>query len=108
MTRPLESFLDFYVSPTTHLVRPARALALELPPYHPLGAPCTRALTTHTHLCTCTAALPPLPNSPEPIVRALTSARALSVIRAAGAFADNDARVETESETAGHASVCRP
>ena len=84
MTRPLESFLDFYVSPTTHLVRPARALALELPPYHPLGAPCTRALTTHTHLCTCTAALPPLEISPEPIVRALTSARALSVIRAAG------------------------
>ena len=80
MTRPLDSFLDFYVSPTTHLVRPAHAPSPMLP-YHPLGAPCTRA---HTHLCTCTAALPPLEISPEPIVRALTSARALSVIRTAG------------------------
>lgn len=47
MTRPLESFLDFYVSPTTHLVRPSHAL-------------------THTHIRACTAAPPPLPNSPEP------------------------------------------
>ena len=83
MTRPLESFLDFYVSPTTHLVRPAHAPSPMLP-YHPLGTPCTRALT-HTHTY---ARAPPLPRRsrtrPNQPVRALTSARALSVIRAAG------------------------
>ena len=81
MTRPLESFLDFYVSPTTHLVRPAHAPSPMLP-YHPLGAPCTH---THTHTY---ARAPPLPRRsrtrPNQPVRALTSARALSVIRAAG------------------------
>ena len=44
MTRPLESFLDFYVSPTTHLVRPA----LHTRPAH---APCTRALHTRPRPC---------------------------------------------------------
>ena len=91
MTRPLESFLDFYVSPTTHLVRPAhapctRALHTRPRPAHapsPLLHPCeilclahnaTRVLSHSTH----TAASPPPPNPPEPTcARAHPCARAL-------------------------------
>ena len=90
MTRPLESFLDFYVSPTTHLVRPAHAPS---PLLHPYGVLClahdaTRARDYHPSAenTTHTAAPPPLPNPPEP-----TCARthlhhlcAPSVIRATG------------------------
>ena len=103
MTRPLESFLDFYVSPTTHLVRPAHApctRALHTRPahapsplLHPYGVLClahdaTRARDYHPSAenTTHTAAPPPLPNPPEP-----TCARthlhhlcAPSVIRATG------------------------
>ena len=46
MTRPLESFLDFYVSPTTHLVRPA----LHTRPAHapsPLLHPCEIVCLAH-------------------------------------------------------------